>query len=61
MNFKTTVKQELDKQGKSQKWLSEEMGLTKSTVHNIVKKPGYITIQRIGKILGKEYLKIFIE
>ena len=57
MNFKKTVKQELDKQGKSWKWLSEEMGLTKSTVHNIVKKPGYITITLLLRLLNTKLLK----
>ena len=55
--FKETVKAELDKQSKSWYWLADELGVSKGHVHNLLRKPTWDTIDRIGEVLGKKYIK----
>jgi len=61
MTFKETVKAELDKQGKTWYELADELGMSRSNIHNVTKEPKFCTVQRIGKALKVDYLKIFIE
>lgn len=61
MTFKETVKKELNKQGKSWYWLSDELGMSYGNIHNITKEPKFCTVQRIGKALKVDHLKIFID
>ena len=59
--FKETIREELYKQNKTWYWLADELGMSRSNIHNITKEPKFCTVQRIGKALKVQHLKIFID
>ena len=51
MQFREIVKRELKKQGKTQKWLSEEIGSSPSGLQSLFSNPTLDSIRRIDAVL----------